>query len=233
VVWFDTGRLGFVWHVVNGWELETEGGNPTEESRTETEEDQGKIVLFLNVFDYYPETVPIHVAEEPPSHLWRYEIDPASGSVTGEKVLDSVATERNDCNRLKTGLPTKYAYLMKRGEGREMYDGFIKFDLESSKVVAVVNYGAERFGGEALFVPKAIVEKDDDGYLMDIVYDGNTGGSELCIWDAASLTGNAANSPIGRIHLPHRVPYGVHANWLTTEEVYRQRDWFKHDAKPE
>ena len=59
---------------------------------------------------------------------------------------------------------------------------------------------------------------------MDIVYDGVTGGSELCIWDASQLRASATNAPVARVHLPHRVPYGVHANWLTTEELYRQHD---------
>ena len=79
--------------------------------------------------------------------------------------------------------------------------------------------------------------KIQPGYLMDIVYDGNTGGSELCIWDAAGLQPPATkeqhtddvNAPVARIHLPHRVPYGVHANWLSTEELLLQHNWFQRD----
>ena len=110
MIWFNTGRCGFVWHVVNGWEIEsapskvnklatdkkTNTGEEKDKSVGEKEKEEGgtnvakekegtkvakeeeeevekgrKVMLFLNVFDFYPETVPIHVAEEPPSHLWR------------------------------------------------------------------------------------------------------------------------------------------------------------------
>lgn len=206
VRWFDSGRRGFVWHVVNAWE-------------------EGDVVLlFLNIFDFYPDTVPIHVAEEPPSHLWKYEINVKTGEVIGQKILDTIATERNDYNRLRTGKKSRYAYLMKRGENREMYDGFLKFDLENLEIEATVEYGEERFGGETLFVPKEEGSREDDGFLMDIVYDGSTGGSELCIWDASVL--HVSPAPVARVHLPHRVPYGVHANWLSTEELFAQKDWF-------
>ena len=70
IIWFDTQRCGFVWHVVNGWEIKDDDGALKEEEQL-CGDKSGKVVLFLNVFDYYPETVPIHVAEEPPSHLWK------------------------------------------------------------------------------------------------------------------------------------------------------------------
>lgn len=212
VTWFDTGRCGFVWHVVNGWQ---------------SSKDENELILFLNIFDFYPDNVPIHVAEEPSSHLWRYTLNLKNKSVIGEKVLDSIATERNDYNRNRTGRKTEYAYLMKRGEGQEMYDGFLKFNLDTCKVEATVNYGRKRFGGEALFVPKAVMSQEDEGYLLDIIYDGFTGGSELCIWDASNL--RSCSDPIARIELPHRVPYGVHANWLSTEELLLQHSSFLKD----
>lgn len=43
---------------------------------------------------------------------------------------------------------------------------------------------------------------------MGFVYDAGTDRSDLIILDAAEL------GTIATIHLPERVPYGFHGNWL-------------------
>ena len=64
--------------------------------------------------------------------------------------------------------------------------------------------------------------------MIDIIFDGSDraedgiGFSELCIWDAEALT----QEPIAKVRMPHRVPFGVHANWLSEEELAQQADWF-------
>jgi len=37
--------------------------------------------------------------------------------------------------------------------------------------------------------------------------------AELIVIDARTMT------ELARLHLPRRVPFGVHATWLTTEEI--------------
>ena len=46
-----------------------------------------------------------------------------------------------------------------------------------------------------------------------------TDASELCIWDARALDESA---PVARVMPPHRIPYGVHGNFLTPEELAAQ-----------
>ena len=65
---------------------------------------------------------------------------------------------------------SKYIYLMKRGD-EEMYNGFIKYNIEKDIVDAVVEYGEGKLGGEVLFVSKQNLKNEDDGYLIDIIYD--------------------------------------------------------------
>ena len=101
----------------------------------------------------------------------------------------------------------------------EMYDGFVKFDMKTEEVVASVPYGIGRFGGEAYFQPRECATEEDDGFLIDIVYDKNRDISELCIWDAKNL--DVAN-PIAVVKAPHRIPYGVHASFLTPDELKAQ-----------
>ena len=99
-------------------------------------------------------------------------------------------------------------------------DGFVKFDLQTETVLATVPYGKGRFGGEAFFQPREGADDEDDGWLLDIVYDKNTDTSELCIWDARQIAKSA--EPVAKVKAPHRVPYGVHGLFLTPEELQRQ-----------
>jgi len=222
VKWFDTGRTGTHWHCVNGWETE-----------------DNKVVLYMPIFDEYPSSMPVHIASEPHSKLHKFVLDletekcveglpgvDAQGKVIS---MNEVATERCEFNRDYTGKASKWAYLMRRGKD-EMYDGFVKFNLETDEIDTVVDFGEKRLGGECLFVPKEGATEEDDGYLMDIIFDGtdtgpNTDGigiSQLCIWDAANLT----SKPVAKVQMPHRVPFGVHAGWLNQQELEAQANWF-------
>ncbi len=171
VRWFDTGAPGFVWHVLAGWE----------------EEGSSSVVLWLPIFDSYPETIPIHLPCEPPSHLTRVVLDLDSGLITArEKFMLDTAVERCDVNRQRFGSEQRWGYLMKRSHEHpmyipsppalcfcnnlNMYDGFVKFDLKNAVVNAVVEYGDGCLGGECFFIPKACAEAAEDaGWLVDIV----------------------------------------------------------------
>ena len=47
------------------------------------------------------------------------------------------------------------------------------------------------------------------------MYDATTDSSELCILDAEDITG----PEVARIHLPQRVPFGFHGNWVSDNSV--------------
>ena len=51
---------------------------------------------------------------------------------------------------------------------------------------------------------------EDDGHVITFVYDENTNGSDLVILHAQDFAG----APVASIHLPQRVPYGFHGNWV-------------------
>lgn len=71
--------------------------------------------------------------------------------------------------------------------------------------------GDTRFFTEPVFVPRDIDADEDDGYVMAYVYDARRGTSDVDILHAQSFT----DGPIATIHLPVRVPYGFHGNWVS------------------
>jgi carotenoid cleavage dioxygenase len=91
-----------------------------------------------------------------------------------------------------------------------MGKGVLKYDMLDRKKAGYISYG-EMYGGEALFVPKSNAGSEDDGYLLDILMDGER--SDLIVIDASTM------KEVARLHLPQRVPFGVHATWLSSSEA--------------
>lgn len=84
------------------------------------------------------------------------------------------------------------------------------------------------FAQEPRFVPRAGSSQEDDGWLLTYVFDeaqlDENGDclpgarSELWIIDARDMT-----TIVGRVHLPQRVPYGLHGVWCSEAQIQNQR----------
>ncbi|MEH6588750.1 MAG: carotenoid oxygenase family protein [Halioglobus sp.] len=193
VQWFTTDKPGHIWHTINGWEEKRADGGTD-------------IVLFAPVFHAYPSNVPIHSSEEPDAHLYKFRLNLDNGEVTEQRCLVEHFYERPSFNTDYIGKPNQFAYLLDEGRsGGIMGKGVMKYDLINEQDVKYFDYGDYR-GGEALFVPRQNSSAEDDGYLIDIL--SLEEKSYLVIIDAASM------EEVAKLHIPQRVPYGVHACWL-------------------
>ena len=84
------------------------------------------------------------------------------------------------------------------------------------------------YAQEPRFVPRTDAGDEDDGWLLTYVFDESQldkegkcpayARSELWIIDAKSMS-----DVVAKIHLPQRVPYGLHGTWFTEEEIRNQR----------
>lgn len=135
--------------------------------------------------------------------LHRWTIDLAAGTVK-EESLDDRAAEFPRQREDRMGRPARYGYLM-----RQAMDAILKYDLEKG-TTDVHEHGPGRFGGEAVFVPRAGGTEEDDGWLLTYVFDAASGRSELVVVDAREV----ASPPAARILLPTRVPFGFHGAWI-------------------
>ena len=197
VRWFTTEQPGHLWHVVNGWE--------------EPREDGGiDIVLFAPVFRSYPSHLPIHNPDEPHAKFnkWRLNLD--SGQVTEDRVLLDHFYERPSFNTDYIGRQNRYAYLLDEEKEGMMGKGVLKYDMVEEREAAYFDYG-EFYGGEALFVPRRSAPSEDDGYLLELLMTADR--AELLIIDAATM------QEMARLHLPQRVPFGVHSCWLNQAQL--------------
>ena len=90
------------------------------------------------------------------------------------------------------------------------------------------------YAQEPRFVPaSSSFEDEDDGYLLFYAFDesqltpagdvpsdssAHRATSELWILNAKNMT-----DVVARLHLPQRVPYGLHGRWFSAEQIARQR----------
>ena len=77
--------------------------------------------------------------------------------------------------------------------------------------------GPNRWWSEAPFAPRNGWQQEDDGYLVNFVWDGDAQKSKVYVFDAKDIS----KGPVCRITLPQRVPNGFHATWVSAERLAR------------
>ncbi|AYF79442.1 9-cis-epoxycarotenoid dioxygenase [Nocardia yunnanensis] len=139
-----------------------------------------------------------------PATLWRWTLDLATGGVREEQIDDRAAEFPRIDDRL-AGLDSRFGHATVAGDG---HGALLRYDLHTGGRTAH-EFADGRIPAEAAFAP-ADETPGGDGYLMTYVYDPGADRSDLVILDATDL----AAAPVATIHLPRRVPYGFHGNWL-------------------
>ena len=137
------------------------------------------------------------------------------------------------------GKEARFAYVatMDPTSAVPLFSGVAKVDLRKAgkkdAVVAHITHGPHRYGGECAFVADPARRGEDAGFLVTYVHDESPaakkaspdgkGLSELVVYDAKSMSA----SPVTRIPLPSRVPYGFHVHHMSEAEVRAQagRAW--------
>jgi carotenoid cleavage dioxygenase len=147
----------------------------------------------------------------PRLHRWRFNLH--TGAVM-ETALDDIPSEFPRVNEQYLGYETRYGYTARAASGPiPRFDGLLKYDFVTDHCQSH-QFGAERYGGEAVFVPQPNATAEDDGWLLTFVYDQGEETSELVVLSAQDLT-----TPIARIIMPQRVPYGFHGTWIAQTQL--------------
>ena len=140
----------------------------------------------------------------------RWTLDPAKGT-THEERLDDTSQEFPRVDERVVGRQHRYGYSASFGSVGVAHQGLTKWDLDKGTSEAH-DFGPGRSSGEGVFVPRSPDAAEDDGWVMSLVYDRTTDRSDLVMLDALDFGGD----PVAVVHLPARVPYGFHGNWVPT-----------------
>ena len=156
----------------------------------------------------------MHDVGQDGQEMWRWTIDRAAGNVHEEKWEDRPSDFCRVDDR-RVGLPARWGYAMALmpgtggAPGIEYGEELYKYDLEH-RTTEVHALGKAVKGGEPVFAPRSADAEEDDGWVMALCHDENVGRSKLVILDARDFSAE----PVAQVHLPVRVPYGAHGNWM-------------------
>ena len=160
-------------------------------------------------------------AEPPVARLVRWTINP-TGNSSGfrEQPLDEHVAEFPRFDERYTSLPYRHGYFQAgavtdaiappsgNSGAREARNGLAHIDLHSGQV-KLWRPGAGDHCGEPIFVPRDDDAAEGDGWLLSVIFRGETQCSDLAIFDAQQVE----QGPLALAHLSHRVPAGFHGNW--------------------
>jgi carotenoid cleavage dioxygenase len=194
IVWCDVEPC-YAYHPANAYDL-----------------DDGRVVVDLFVHDRNS----YRDFRGPDGEVVRFErwtIDPATRSVA-RAVIDDAPGEFPRIDERLVGKPYRYAYslMVPTGLGDVTGESVIhKHDLVAGRRESH-DFGAGRYPGEFVFIPRRWDAGEDEGWLMGLVVDMASQTTSLVILDARDFAGPA----VARIVLPHRIPPGFHGNWIAS-----------------
>jgi carotenoid cleavage dioxygenase-like enzyme len=139
--------------------------------------------------------------------LERWTIDPTQSRVR-EQRLDDTGQEFPRIDERRAGGSYRYGYTTAVGDAFAM-GGLIKHDLHKGTSERQ-QQGAQRMFMEPVFVPRHADAAEDDGWVLAYLYDESKDSSDVVILNAQDFSGE----PVATIHLPRRVPFGFHGNWV-------------------
>ena len=151
--------------------------------------------------------------DENAARMHRWRIDLQAGGVKSTP-LDDIVTEFPRVDERRLGRRHRFGYTVARepelDEGAQpVWTAVKKYDLDRG-TAETRRFGAENGVGEPLFVPRGAGAAEDDGWVLVLAYDHARNTSDFHILDARNVRGE----PVAVVHLPHRVPYGFHGNWV-------------------
>jgi YD repeat-containing protein len=147
--------------------------------------------------------------------MWRWNLNLRDGSLRQNQMHDT-PTEFPRLDERVAGRKHRYGYFTngdtESPDNKSNSRGLLKRDYQSNKV-EVQELGPNFAAGEPVFVPRSAQSSEDDGWVLAVWYDDQRNRSEMVVLDAR----NFAGTPVARIKLQHRVPWGFHGNWVPAE----------------
>jgi carotenoid cleavage dioxygenase len=191
VQWFDVEQC-YVFHPLNAYD------------------DGDRVVIELCRFERMFDADLVQGPQGSPPRLDRWTLDPSAGKVV-EETIDDRPQEFPRVDERVVARRHRYGYTVALDNASESIEfgggSILRHDLAAG-TSEVHSFGAGRGPGEFVMVRSSPDAAEDEGVLMGYVFDAGRNASDLVLLDAGTL------STVAEVHLPVRVPYGFHGNWV-------------------
>lgn len=162
----------------------------------------------------------VNFAALPSSLLWRIQLNPKTKAVDWQVVSDRPC-EFPVVHPAKVGQPYRYTYLAAGHDPKTNapLQALWRCDRQTGEE-QFWSAAPRGFASEPIFVPRGLQKGDflwqgaqgeEDGWLLQVVYDASCHKSQLLIFDAAAI----GAGPVARLRLKHHIPYGLHGSFTT------------------
>ncbi|PPQ30076.1 carotenoid oxygenase family protein [Rhodopila globiformis] len=193
--WFRAENC-FVFHVMNAWDQD------------------GRIMLDVMQYAAAPLFPRADGRETPPADtnatLMRWTLDPAAGTDAFTRApLDDMCGEFPRLDERRTSLPNRYGLFVGGSRDGAGLDTIVWHDFTARRRSAFTVPSGDS-ASEAVFVPRSPSAPEGDGWLLSVAWRAQDQRSDLVILDTQAV----ADGPVATVHLPHRVPFGFHGNWV-------------------
>jgi all-trans-8'-apo-beta-carotenal 15,15'-oxygenase len=143
-----------------------------------------------------------------PGQLWRFKLNLETEQVTKE-LIESRCVEFPNINPSKVGRDYRYVFMGATHSRRKNapLQALLKLDLVTHEQ-QLYSFAPKGFAGEPVFVPKINPQSEDDGWILDLIYDSESDRSDLVIFDGQDIS-----QPVATLHLRQHIPYGLHGSW--------------------
>jgi carotenoid cleavage dioxygenase len=144
----------------------------------------------------------------------RYWVDLSAGKA-GWEPFDDMGGDFNRINDDYNGVRTRYLYMSAFvSDDRSIgdFDTIVKYDERTGERTQWYA-GEHGHVGENVFAPDPDGAAEDDGWLINAVYDDARDTTDVLVLDARDV----AAGPVATVHMPRRIPFGFHANWFAAE----------------
>ncbi len=170
------------------------------------EDDAGNVVIDIVRYERMFDNDIMGPFGDSQPRLDRWTINPKTQTVN-EEIVDARGQEFPRCHPGLNGKPYRYGYTVAVED--YSFPAIYKHDMQTGTATEF-NMGPGRHSAEPIFIPKEGATAEDEGYLMTYVFDETKNATDLVILDAQDLSRPA----LAEVHLPVRVPYGFHGNWV-------------------
>ncbi len=189
----------FQWHFANGY-VNEDGNIVTEFTRYDN----------FDTNQYLKEVASGYTETPAPGTLWSLVIEPQTAKVISNQQIADACGEFPLVSPAKVGKNWCYTYLNvhRTGvtHGEELFNAIACFDRQTGKM-AIADMGENIYPSEPILVPTQ--DHPEQGWLLTVVYDGNTNSSEVRIYQSDQL----AQPPVCRLALPAVIPHSFHGTW--------------------
>ncbi|MEQ9238229.1 carotenoid oxygenase family protein [Coleofasciculus sp. E2-BRE-01] len=147
-----------------------------------------------------------------PGQLFRFTLNLADSTVQRQQLF-ARSCEFPCVHPDHVGRPYRYVYMgvTHNPTGNAPLQAIAKFDVTTGEK-QIWSAAPQGFVSEPIFVPHPDAKREDEGWVLTLVYDSSHHRSDVVILDSRDLSQGA----IARLHLKHHIPYGLHGSWTST-----------------